>query len=437
MAAGLEAGRGVGARAGGPGTGVETALHARRGLVGRDGDGGGAALGGLGRGARDRKGGRGEVGRPVQDDRVGSGVPAAFTARMTAVCSPARTSVTYQVGPHATQAAPSSRHSIRSAVGEPLTFSRSRDSAEVPEGASTTVVSGGARSVVQRHGSAAPTWPAASTARASNTCAPAPTVTEAAQAPQAPPSSRHSRRAAASSTSSENAGRSSPLRGSGPVAIVTRGAPSTSSPTRPACRPRGPGHGPRLEPVGPVRQRVEARVSAARFHRAPSSRHSTRRRPARTTRRSRRAHFPNGWTARDRRVDARRAHHPGDRGRRRVLVARVVDGHDPERVRAVREVLVADQAVVVEAEPEGLAVERAAGRRPAGELRVGLPGVPATPADVPRLRLELRDAPARVHPSTSAGLTMRESGAVTSTVNDVPRTGPVRPRFTPRTFTEW
>src|SRR6478609_4990381 len=122
----------------------------------------------------------------------------------------------------------SMRHSTFAVVALPPTPRTTLRSAFALGGALVTVVSGADRSVVQRQGSAVPVLPPASTARASNTCAPSATVTDAGHAPHAPPSSRHSRRAAASSTSTENAGRESPLRAAGPSAIVSRGAASIS-----------------------------------------------------------------------------------------------------------------------------------------------------------------------------------------------------------------
>ena len=177
---------------------------------------------------------------------VGSGVPEALTARTAPRARPVER-----------PDQPGAAAAVEPLARVDAAFERSRSSHPVTSstrservgggGAPVTVVFGADRSVVQRHGSATPVLPPASTARASKTCAPSPTVTDAGHAPQAPPSSRHSRRAATSSTSTREGGRSVATARAGPSASVTRGAASivqshTAGERRRGCRR---GRGPR------------------------------------------------------------------------------------------------------------------------------------------------------------------------------------------------
>ena len=187
---------------------------------------------------------------------------------------------------------------------------------------SSTVVSGADRSVVQRHGSAVPVLPPASIARASNTCAP---FADRRPTPGTRP--RRRRRAGTrgarpqSSTSTVNAGRTSPLRGLGPSAIVTRGAASiVQSHTAGVASARLYACARASNRWLPSRQLLEAHrrrgTPPTRRRRAGTG---TRPRPPRDSANAARARATDGRRPLSIRVSTvRRTHHPREDRRRRI-----------------------------------------------------------------------------------------------------------------------
>ena len=187
----------------GPGAAVvEPALDRGRGVVDGDVEARGRPLGRLGRALHDVEVGRLEVGRPAQHDgrRIGGAGAVDRADGRDVLALPEVAAMSQAPRLQSSHSLVSMRHShLRGGRGAARRRARPCAARSRSAGALVTVVSGADRSVVQRHGSAVPVLPPASTARASNTCAPSATVTDAGHAPQAPPSSRHSRRAARSS----------------------------------------------------------------------------------------------------------------------------------------------------------------------------------------------------------------------------------------------